>query len=149
MAQEGVETSLESKADDSNFEVDWDNLHVLLRTSNPLHDLVTDAIDNLSEQERERIRRSIGYKNVFCEQYIKSRQEWLETAKSYKGRELNPDEVIAIANKHRIYYAITHPRGMNMHPHNTEEESCTYNFLETIFSILGTDKLRAIGYCAA
>jgi len=142
-------TSLESKAEDSNFEVDWDNLHVLLKTPNPLHDLVTDVIDSLSEEERDKVRSCIGYKNVFCNMYKQSRQEWIETARKNKGSDLTLDEFIALANKHRIYYAVTHPRGMNMHPHNSDEESCTYDFLERLFEILGTEKCRALGYCTA
>ena len=139
-------TSIEARVG-SNFEVEWDHLQNLIRTPNPLHDLVTDIIDDLSPDERERIRNSIGYKNVFCKLYMDSRAEWINTAQKFKGRELTMDEVIALANKHRIYYAVTHPRGMNIHPHNPQEEHSTCEFLRTLFTALGDERCREIGYC--
>ena len=99
---------------DPNYEVNWESISDLLRLGDPLQDQLTSLIDQLSMNERESIRSAMAYRSAFSEDYKRSRTEWFNTAKMLRGRDLTPDEVIPLANKHRIYFAITHPRGVKM-----------------------------------
>lgn len=131
---------------DPNYEVNWESISDLLRLGDPLQDQLTLLIDQLSMNERELIRNAMAYKSAFSEDYKSSRTEWLSTAKMLRGRDLTPDEVIPLANKHRIYFAITHPRGMNLSIHNQLEEDAVCNLLWKVTKVLGPEKCRVLGY---
>ena len=144
--QEVLEQIAREHTTDPNYEVEWDSLSGLLRTGDAYQDKITFLIDQLSMNERELIRSAIAYKSSFCPDYCRSRKEWLETAQKLKGNKLTPDEVIPLANKHRIYFAVTHPRGMNISTHNIPEEEAVYNFLCRVMLTLGAEQCRILGY---
>ena len=147
MPLETLARVVEGHKNDPNYELSWNSLSELLKIDHPFHDLVTDIIDRFSEYDKECLRASLGYHDAFTKEYKLSRNQWIKTAMTLKGRELNPDEMIMVANKHRIYFAVTHPRKMNIHAHNVYEERVVTDFLEQIKEDLGEARCRELGYC--
>lgn len=146
MATGTLETTVTGHETDPDYELSWDSLSELLKLDHPLHDLVTDVIDNYSDFDRKCIRLCLAYKNSFAPVYNLSRNQWITTAMKLQGRKLEPDEMTMVADKHRIYFAVTHPRQMNVHIHNAYEENVVADFLVQVREQLGLERCRELGY---
>jgi DNA-binding LytR/AlgR family response regulator len=142
-----IDSAIKGHEKDPDYELRWDDLSELLKTEHPLHDLVTDVIDEFSAYDKDRLRACIGYFDAFAPEYKMSRTQWLNTAKKLRGGELTPDDTIMVVNKHRIYFAVTHPRKMNIHTHNVYEENVVADFLLKVKESLGIDRCRVLGFC--
>jgi len=146
VASETLEKIAQEHEADPNYEVEWDTLSNLFKTGDPLQDKITKIIDKRSMDDRELIRSAIGYKNCFCPDYKKSRGSWLDTAERIKGDKLTPDEVLPIANRHRIYFALTHPRGMNISAHTSNQEKIVYELICEVINNIGPENCKILGY---
>jgi hypothetical protein len=144
---ETLEETVKAHVKDPNYELGLNTLSELLKIEDPLQDRITTLIGNLSPNEFNSIQKSISYKDCWCEDYKCSRGEWFETAKKLKGGKLTPDEALYLADKHRIHYAVTHPRGMHVMVHDSFGEEAITKLLWKVVRTLGPEKCRALGYC--